>query len=50
MEVRSERRGSGGRYHIGGLVGHKDFDFYSELHQEPLVGFEQRGNMIPLRL
>lgn len=41
------RQGSGGGAGITqGLVGHKDFDFYSELNQEPLVGSEQRGNMI----
>ena len=31
-------------------MGHKDFDFYSELNQKPLAGFEPRRNEIGLRL
>lgn len=45
------RGGGEGGWQIphGALWGHEDFDFYSEVHQEPLAGCEQRGNMFQLR-
>lgn len=42
----SGRQGGGGTDITQDLVGHKDFDFYSELNHELLVRSEQRGNMI----
>lgn len=42
----SGRQGGGETDITQDLVSCKDFDFYSELNHEPLVGFEKRVNMI----